>query len=271
MNARQMAVLVGAMASLLIAAAPASANVGISVSMSMPSAVAVGQTGLNGSFTIVNTNTVPYQAESNIIIEPRLAPSCGVAGTATELCGAPDPGVFSIGTATGRAGTACAGRTFSVSAPDASGVLTVTPQGALVTLAPPGGAPGSDRCTVDFTFSVLKVPTIDADPGTPGVQTRVNFRGTTQAMSGIVVSARASLPVTVFRADPTLVAQAGRNGNTISDTATISGPAGSPAPTGTVTFTVYGPNDATCSGPAFATSTNAVSAGSATSNNFALG
>jgi uncharacterized repeat protein (TIGR01451 family) len=38
-------------------------------------------------------------------------------------------------------------------------------------------------------------------------------------------------------------------GQPITDTATVTGPIGSPAPTGTVAFLVYGPNDPTCAGP----------------------
>src|SRR5439155_1008553 len=37
-------------------------------------------------------------------------------------------------------------------------------------------------------------------------------------------------------------------GQPITDTATVTGVAGAPAPTGTVTFTVFGPNNATCTG-----------------------
>src|SRR5205823_5959053 len=43
-------------------------------------------------------------------------------------------------------------------------------------------------------------------------------------------------------------------GQPISDTATVTGVGGSPAPTGTVTFTAFGPNNATCAGAAAFTS-----------------
>jgi hypothetical protein len=45
-------------------------------------------------------------------------------------------------------------------------------------------------------------------------------------------------------------------GGTISDTATLGGGGiGAAAPTGTITFTLYAPNDPTCSSPAIFTST----------------
>ena len=59
-------------------------------------------------------------------------------------------------------------------------------------------------------------------------------------------------------------------GGSFHDTATLSPPAGGPAPTGTVTFDVYGPGDTTCAGPVLFTSTNPLNpAGtSAVSGNF---
>ena len=179
----------------------------------MPSPVQVGQTGLAGSFTVRNTNTAPNSTESNVITQIRLAPSCGTSGSVSNVCSLPDPGVIAIAaTATGRAGTACAGRTFSVSGPDANGVFTFTPQGGAVVLAPPGGA---NECTVDFTFSVLKSPTIDAAPATPGVQTRVNLLVTTQGQtSGLSVNAIPSVVITVVPRDRSVVADFDGDGDT---------------------------------------------------------
>jgi hypothetical protein len=61
--------------------------------------------------------------------------------------------------------------------------------------------------------------------------------------------------VTVNKVSPTVttIASAGVSlGNPISDNATLTG--GASTPTGTITFTVYGPDDATCTGtPAFTT------------------
>ena len=62
----------------------------------------------------------------------------------------------------------------------------------------------------------------------------------------------------VTQAAPTLSTQAlgpVTLGSAISDTATVTGvPSPGPAPTGTVSFTAYGPNDATCAGPVAFTS-----------------
>ena len=212
MSVRQLAVLLGTLTCSLVVAAPAAAGVGINASMSMPSPVQVGQTGLGGSFTVRNTNTPPNNTESNVITQLRLALSCGTAGTTANVCSVPDPGVVSVDTATGRAETACAGRTFTVSAPDASGAVTLTPVGGAVVLAPPGG---TNECTVDFTFSVLKMPTIDADAATPGVQSRTNVLATTQGqISGLVVHAAPTLLITVVPRDRSVVADFDGDGDT---------------------------------------------------------
>jgi len=74
---------------------------------------------------------------------------------------------------------------------------------------------------------------------------------------------------TVTKASPTITTSATANatvGGTMFDTATLSGGA---APTGTITFNAFGPNDATCALPAAFTSTTAVSGnGSYTSATF---
>ena len=65
--------------------------------------------------------------------------------------------------------------------------------------------------------------------------------------------------VVVRPASPTVTTNAGADvtlGSALRDTATLSG---GQSPTGTITFRLYGPNDATCSGAAVSTSTATVS------------
>ncbi len=78
------------------------------------------------------------------------------------------------------------------------------------------------------------------------------------------VVGRASLPVATAVAPATIAL-----GGAFHDTATVAPPAGgAPAPTGTVTFNVYGPSDPACASAPALTATAALSGGSATSSSF---
>jgi Ca2+-binding RTX toxin-like protein len=237
----------------------------------MPLTTTAGQNGAAGSFTVINSNTPPNEGESNTVTAMQLALSCGVAGNSASACpSAPDPGVFAFsGTAVGAAGTACAGTTFTPSAADSNGIVTLTPS-APVVLAPPGGSAGSDRCRVDFSFNVLRVPSVDSDAPVVGTQTRTNLRALSQGSTSMAtVTSAPSVSSTVAKATPALSTAASNAsvGQAIRDTATLTGVAG--GPTGSVTFNLYGPADSTCSGAAIFTSTNPIGAGGvATSGDF---
>ena len=128
-------------------------------------------------------------------------------------------------TGTGRAGTACAGTGFSTSIVNAGfGTVRFTPEpvGAHVTL--PGF--GSD-CVIDFTFDVLKSPTGDQDPSTPGSQT-AQAAEHTQFSGALSNYARGtSNGTTVRRAGtPAITTLASGNvalGGRLTDQATVSG------------------------------------------------
>ena len=267
----------GVVASTLLAVSPASAAVSAGVGFTVPTAVAVGSTNLNASLTVNNQNNAPNQNESNTINEILFIPSCGSTfSNAANPCSSPDPGVFSISsTGTGAAGTACAGRTFNVSAHPATGGFLFTVVGAPVATAPPGGSAGSDRCTVNFTMNVLKTPSIDSQPGLVGIQTSVNLRAKVTSTSGLMPTPFVQQVITISRGFPTLTTQASPSvavGGTIFDTATVAKPSPAAAnPTGTVTFTVYGPDNASCTGTPVGQSQNPLAGnGTATSTAFAV-
>ena len=88
------------------------------------------------------------------------------------------------------------------------------------------------------------------------------------ANNASVSSACADEPVTITQATPTIATRlsaGGPVGTSISDTATVNGGF---VPTGTVTFELFGPDDATCAGTSILVSTNPLSGGSATSDPF---
>ena len=70
---------------------------------------------------------------------------------------------------------------------------------------------------------------------------------TTRARTTVVSQATPAIATAVNDATLTI-------GQSFTDTATVTVPAGAPAPTGTVDFTVYAPGDTTCTGVPFATS-----------------
>ncbi len=252
--------------SLFTGLTPLSAGVSMNVVPSFPGTVTAAATGLAASFSFTNSSTGPDAAFSLLITSIALTPSCGHGGS---VCVQPDPGVFALSaTGTGQAGSACAGAVFTIGAPDAGGRSSFSPSPPVVLT--PTGQPGSS-CTVDFTFDVLKVPTIDASNPTPGVQTDpiAEVSGDTIGNPGTTNSG-GSTELTVNRALPTLATNASADvtlGGQVTDTAQLS--AGSNPGGGSVTFHLYGPNDATCAQPFIFVSTNTASAGgTATSNPF---
>ncbi len=135
-------------------------------------------------------------------------------------------------------------------------------------LGPPGS--GNDKCIIDFTFSVLKEPTKNAGVAGPNsVQTaELGFAhgfNTVDLVPGAGLGANLT---TVNKAAPSITTTATPTatvGGPITDSATLApaSPPG-PAPTGTITFTLFGPNNASCTGAAAFTSTVAVSSGTGT-------
>ncbi len=206
-----------------------------------------------------------------------LVPACKeinlFAGVCTET-GA-DPGVFKLSaTGTGKAGTTCAAAVFDIAVIDPTfGTVRFTrrPAGTHVTLPGAGSS-----CEIGFTFAVLKSPTGDQDPTSAGTQTaqvteHSQFSGASgdlvRAVSGGTTVLRAGPPSIATTASPAVALGSG----TLTDSATVSGLA-NPVPGSTISFQLYGPDNATCTGTPVFTSTKAASlAGStatATSNPF---
>jgi hypothetical protein len=246
----------------LIALLPgvAEAGVGASAVPSFPPVVTVGASGLEASIELRNTNTDANAAEINTVCnagDPApcptgargivLIPSCSAQGP-DAACTRFDPGVFAIAkTATGATGTACANTVFDVTTIEGpSGAVRFTPRAAHVTLPGSGAA-----CRIVFTFSVVKAPTVDQDPGEAGIQT-VQVAENAQHNGQLPAFARGtSVGVTVLRAQPTIRTAASGPvdaGEELTDTATISGRI-HPVPGSTVDFRLYGPDDANCSRP----------------------
>ena len=252
------------LATVLVSSASAqTATFSIGITIQGPSSVTVGDTNVAGGLAMVNNSSGLGPVTLTSIT---YHPSCADFALA---CTAPEPGVFTLSpTATGAAGTGCAGVTFSV-ASDGTGRYTFTPSSPIV-LAPGG------TCTISFTFNTLRVPTTDAQPATPGVQTTRSaiVQGTATATSGggtVNGTSRSVATITVFPFQSAITTQVSSStialGSSVTDTATVTGAPNSP-PTGTVEFRLFGPADTNCGGAPVFTSTVPLANGTATSAPF---
>jgi hypothetical protein len=225
------------------------ASFSIGITIGGPSSVTAGATNTAASLALVNNSMNMGPVTLTTI---SYHPSCADFNLA---CTAPEPGVFTLSpTATGAAGTGCAGVAFTVTT-DMAGRSTFTPAAPVVLAA--GGT-----CTIGFTFNTLRVPTTDADIGAFGVQTVrsaiIEGTGTANAGGTVNGTSRAIATITVFPVQPTIATQASpavsAPGAAVHDVATVTGAPGV-ALTGTVTFELFGPADTQCAGPPVFTST----------------
>jgi len=246
-----------AIALALLALTPAFSQAAVagSMSISLPPAVTVGQGGVPASLTLINlnsggegTNTVCDAGAGGLCSgDPGivLAASCGALDA--NRCEAADAGVFGFSAAgTGRAGTSCAGMTFTIDAADPffGSVRFMPAGGQQVTLAQ-----GGPQCAIDFAVNVLRSPSVDADPAQDGVQTAQAAEHTQR--SELLVSpakVRAASTTTVLRAPTTLVTTAPVSapvGVALTASATVDGRVNADGG-GTVDFRLHGPDDPAC-------------------------
>ncbi|MCA1571289.1 MAG: hypothetical protein LC798_13415, partial [Chloroflexi bacterium] len=199
--------------SLAIAPATAFAAPDLLVTPTLPLTVVVGQSGLPGDVLLTNENTPP---DGSLTIcdagDPLPCPAGGEGITVLPSCGTPVPScatfdadVFALGpNAVGRAGTACAGIPFTVTRlAGASGRYRFDPPpGVNVVLPTPGST-----CRIAFTFDVLRLPTLDADSATNGLQTAAVAAAFARSdQVGNTASSRASRTVTVLAGPPAAAA-----------------------------------------------------------------
>ena len=225
----------------------------LAIGPTMPTSTTVGAKGVPVFISLTNLSE---PTDGKLIIPPdsiTFTPSCGaLPAGAVPPCPAPDPGVFAVSpTGTGRAGTNCQGENYTVSQiSPATGEMRLV--GPAITL---NGSDPTTRvggtCIIDLTFDVMKAPSIDADPLTPGIQTYqlVNTAGWHTELNN-TASCCGSSHTTVVPAAPALNTQASPPitlGGQITDTANLTGGV---SPTGTLIFKFYAPADTNCAGPA---------------------
>ena len=105
----------------------------VSITPNFPAAVSVFDQAVATSLRLQNTSNGANVADSLRVDSIFFTPSCGQqVAQFTCPAGSEDPGVFQpSATASGRAGTACAGVTFTISLvdPPAAGIRSHPPEG----------------------------------------------------------------------------------------------------------------------------------------------
>jgi uncharacterized repeat protein (TIGR01451 family) len=214
-----------------------------------------------GSVTVSNITTFSPTGEAPLAVTKTAdSPTAAVAGADgyTIVVNNPNSGGVTVNSISD---TLPAG--FIYTPGSTTGVTSSNPtvSGQTLTWNGPFAVPGSGSVTLHFGV------TVSSTTGT--------FRNSASADAGAVTvaSADATAPITVTRAQPTITTAATSSSITattnppVSDTATL---ANGVAPTGTLTFTAYGPNDTGCTGPIAFTGTATVSGnGAYTSGPFA--
>ncbi len=245
-----------AVAPMIMFTTEARAAVGITAVADFENDTVPGQMA-EGELIIGNPSSTQDEAVGAVTItDVFVIPSCGAS---TSGCPAPnqDTGVFDVSDSTSvtpSAGATCPSA-FTVSVNDpASGELRFTPVGGLPMLDV------GETCLIRFTTTTLRVPTRDSRPET-GIQTTQIGRIIGTAANGEVGEGSGTSSVTVNRAPATVATtaspQAGDADEDFTDSATVTGAANGPTPTGTVTFQVFGPTSPgfpNCTGPVAFTS-----------------
>jgi cysteine-rich repeat protein len=155
------------------------AGIRIAVGPDYPDTVTVGDTNVDVTIAVKNDSFGGEITHDVYLESVKHRPSCksGAAGACTLAADpANDPDVFEFtgglpNTATGQAGSACAGVIFTVTLNNAAtGELLFTPPTpTTITLPAPSPGPATD-CIIPFKVDVVKLPA-DSDPGTAGLQT----------------------------------------------------------------------------------------------------
>jgi Bacterial Ig-like domain (group 3)/IPTL-CTERM motif len=232
----------------------AEAGIGGSNTPTIPITVTVGVT-FNANLTLINSSTPANDTESVVVTSLFITPSCADSASPICLAGNRDPGVFDVlPTAVGDASTPpCAGVSFTVGTPDAAtGEVQLTPA-TTITLGPATAALASRSCQVNLQLRAKKLPSVPVVPGTGTTDAlgRATLQGVVSGLNG---TASGSAQTTVQPTTPTVATTSNPNtagllpGTSVSDTATVSGPAGAVTPTGTVAFFLCQPAQVTAAG-----------------------
>jgi hypothetical protein len=163
--------------------AVADAGVAISTAPDLPggsragSTVSVAEQGIPGQVVITQSFSGADLGATARLFLIRLSVNCGpgpspgnpdpsgpAINTPETPCSNPDVGVFSPLAATGAGSQACAGTTFTITAPSSQGEVDLVP-GTPVNLT------HGQTCAISFSFAVVRLPSLDTFPNVAGMNT----------------------------------------------------------------------------------------------------
>lgn len=175
--------LLAALLAFMIAPGAASAGTAVSTAPDLPSGarsggpVTVGEQGLPGHVVINQSFTgADLEATARLTLI-RLSLNCGpgpspgnpdtegpAINTPETPCSNPDLGVYGSLGAAGSGSQNCAGISFAITPPNSQGEVDLLPNF-------PVDLRHGESCVIDFSFGVLRLPSLDTFPGTSGMQT----------------------------------------------------------------------------------------------------
>ncbi|MEA2369700.1 MAG: hypothetical protein QOH12_94, partial [Solirubrobacteraceae bacterium] len=209
----------------------------------------------SGPFTTTGAGTYNFVAVySGDVNNAAVTSACGAPGESVTTAKAPPTITTSASAAVGAGGTISDSATLAGGF-SPTGTITFTVFGPNNTTCT--GTPlGTSTATVTGNGTYLSGPFTAAGAGTYNFV--AVYSGDANNAGATSACGAANESVTVTKAPPTILTTASASvpaGGTISDSAVL---AGGFSPTGTITFTVFGPNDATCTGTPLGTSTATV-------------
>ena len=175
--------LLASLLAFMIAPGVASAGTAVSTAPDLPSGarsggpVTVGEQGLPGH-VVVNQSFTGADLEATARLSLiRLSLNCGpgpspgnpdtegpAINTPETPCLNPDLGVYGSLSAVGSGSLNCSGISFAITPPNSQGEVDLLPNF-------PVDLRHGESCAIDFSFGVLRLPSLDTFPGTSGMQT----------------------------------------------------------------------------------------------------
>ena len=223
---------------MAVAPSPASgeaADLPVVVRPLFPAEVVVGDTGVPATIELSSVALLPV-----FVTAVSLRPAC--AGPPVGL-GCDPSGNLVLGSTARGVGNACPSSTFAILGPDPDGTYLVEASPPILFL--PVADLFRPTCTIHITFDAVR-----AGPAVYQLATVTGFTipPVPHTVSGVSVTSVRPMPVGISVMPSTFATPAGRPVSTSVTLSSTSDGVGLPPPGGTLSFTLFGPDDDGCEG-----------------------